>query len=149
MPFAWAFADLADRSEKGAIPPGVLQPAHFSAKIGATLHKREGPRRWRAFIRNARRLRDGDVIDFGADVSATAVDRESDGSYALEFAGDEPLELLLDRVGHMPLPPYIAGKRATDRRPWPEPDAMVVAAIARTAATATASASLLRFTGKG
>ena len=37
MPLAWAFADFADRSEKGAIPPGVWQPAHFSAKIGATL----------------------------------------------------------------------------------------------------------------
>ncbi len=96
--------------------PAQLDGRRGDAKIGATLHKREGPRRWRAFIRNARRLRDGDVIDFGADVSATAVDRESDGSYALEFAGDEPLELLLDRVGHMPLPPYIAGKRATDAR---------------------------------
>jgi len=96
--------------------PAQLEGRRGDAKIGATLHKREGPRRWRAFIRNARRLRDGDVIAFGADVSATAVDRESDGSYALEFAGDEPLELLLDRVGHMPLPPYIAGKRATDAR---------------------------------
>jgi S-adenosylmethionine:tRNA ribosyltransferase-isomerase len=96
--------------------PAQLEGRRGDAKIGATLHKREGPRRWRAFIRNARRLRDGDVIAFGADVSATAVDRESDGSYALEFAGDDPLELLLDRVGHMPLPPYIAGKRATDAR---------------------------------
>jgi hypothetical protein len=36
MPFACACADLADRSEKGAMPPGVWQPAHFWAKIGAT-----------------------------------------------------------------------------------------------------------------
>src|SRR5213080_4599239 len=36
MPFAWALADFADRSENGAMPPGVWQPAHFSAKIGAT-----------------------------------------------------------------------------------------------------------------
>jgi len=31
-------------------------------RIGATLHKREGPRRWRAFIRNAKRLREGGRI---------------------------------------------------------------------------------------
>ncbi|TCP99397.1 S-adenosylmethionine:tRNA ribosyltransferase-isomerase [Sphingomonas sp. PP-F2F-A104-K0414] len=96
--------------------PAQLDGRRGDAKIGATLHKREGPRRWRAFIRNARRLRDGDVIDFGNDVSAAAVDREDDGSYALVFAGDEPVELLLERAGHMPLPPYIAGKRPTDER---------------------------------
>ncbi len=96
--------------------PAQLDGRRGDAKIGATLHKREGPRRWRAFIRNARRLRDGDVIEFGNGVSAAAVDRADDGSYALVFAGDEPVELLLERAGHMPLPPYIAGKRPTDER---------------------------------
>jgi S-adenosylmethionine:tRNA ribosyltransferase-isomerase len=96
--------------------PAQLDGRRGDARIGATLHKREGPRRWRAFVRNARRLRDGDVIDFGNGVSAAAVDREEDGSYALDFAGDEPVELLLERAGHMPLPPYIAGKRPTDQR---------------------------------
>ena len=86
------------------------------AKIGATLHKREGPRRWRAFVRNARRLREGDVVDFGAGVSAIASDREEDGSIAFTFAGDEPVELLLERAGRMPLPPYIAARRPADAR---------------------------------
>ncbi|WP_242149906.1 tRNA preQ1(34) S-adenosylmethionine ribosyltransferase-isomerase QueA [Sphingomonas sp. BAUL-RG-20F-R05-02] len=86
------------------------------AKIGATLHKREGPRRWRAFIRNARRIRAGETINFGNDVSAVASERQEDGSFALTFAGDEPVELLLERAGRMPLPPYIASKRPTDAR---------------------------------
>ena len=86
------------------------------ARIGATLHKREGPRRWRAFIRNAKRLREGEAIDFGQGVSAVASDRAEDGSFALDFAGDEPVELLLERCGRMPLPPYIASKRPTDAR---------------------------------
>ena len=96
--------------------PAQLEGTRGDARIGATLHKREGPRRWRAFVRNARRLRDGDLIDFGAGVAAAARDRADDGSWALEFAGDEPVELLLERAGRMPLPPYIAGKRATDAR---------------------------------
>ena len=91
-------------------------PDAAGAGIGATLHKREGPRRWRAFIRNAKRLRDGDTIDFGHDVTAIASDRAADGSFALDFAGDDPVELLLDRAGRMPLPPYIAARRATDAR---------------------------------
>ncbi|URW76052.1 tRNA preQ1(34) S-adenosylmethionine ribosyltransferase-isomerase QueA [Sphingomonas donggukensis] len=96
--------------------PAQLEGTRGEARIGATLHKREGPRRWRAFIRNAKRLRDGDVIDFGQGVSATAGDRGDDGSFALDFAGTEPVELLLERAGRMPLPPYIAAKRPTDAR---------------------------------
>ncbi|MFD1786645.1 tRNA preQ1(34) S-adenosylmethionine ribosyltransferase-isomerase QueA [Sphingomonas floccifaciens] len=96
--------------------PAQLEGIRGAAKVGATLHKREGPRRWRAFIRNAKRLRDGDTIDFGHGVTATAGDRGDDGSFALDFAGDEPVELLLERAGRMPLPPYIAAKRPTDAR---------------------------------
>jgi S-adenosylmethionine:tRNA ribosyltransferase-isomerase len=94
--------------------PAQLEGRRGEASIGATLHKREGPRRWRAFIRNAKRLHDGDTIDFGNGVGATASDRGEDGSFALDFAGDEPVELLLERAGRMPLPPYIAAKRPTD-----------------------------------
>ncbi|WP_210357073.1 tRNA preQ1(34) S-adenosylmethionine ribosyltransferase-isomerase QueA [Sphingomonas beigongshangi] len=96
--------------------PAQLEGRRGDASIGATLHKREGLRRWRAFIRNAKRLREGDAIDFGAGVSATASDRAEDGSFALDFAGDEPVEQLLERAGRMPLPPYIAAKRPTDAR---------------------------------
>ena len=84
------------------------------ARIGATLHKRIDLRRWQAFIRNAKRLDEGDVIAFGADVTATAELRHPDGSWTLAFGGEEPVEVLLERAGTMPLPPYIAGKRPTD-----------------------------------
>jgi len=96
--------------------PAQLDGRRGEARIGATLHKREGPRRWRAFVRGAKRLRDGDQIDFGAGVAATSTARGEDGSWALDFAGDEPVELLLERAGRMPLPPYIAAKRAIDPR---------------------------------
>jgi S-adenosylmethionine:tRNA ribosyltransferase-isomerase len=96
--------------------PAQLEGQRGNARIGATLHKREGMRRWRAFVRNGRRLREGDVIAFGDSVEATARDRAEDGSWALEFAGGEPVELLLERAGTMPLPPYIAQRRPTDAR---------------------------------
>ncbi|MBD8546352.1 tRNA preQ1(34) S-adenosylmethionine ribosyltransferase-isomerase QueA [Sphingomonas sp. CFBP 8760] len=91
--------------------PAQLDGRRGEARIGATLHKREGPRRWRAFVRGAKRLHDGDTIDFGHDVTAISTARGEDGSWALDFAGDEPVELLLERAGRMPLPPYIAQKR--------------------------------------
>ena len=96
--------------------PAQLEGRRGEAKIGATLHKREGLRQWRAFIRNAKRLHEGDRIDFGGDVAAIASDRGTDGSFLLSFEGDDPVEILLERAGTMPLPPYIAGKRPTDAR---------------------------------
>ena len=96
--------------------PAQLVGARGDARIGATLHKREGARAWRAFLRNARRVKDGDRIDFGRGVAALASERAADGSALLSFEGDEPVELLLERAGRMPLPPYIAGKRAADAR---------------------------------
>jgi S-adenosylmethionine:tRNA ribosyltransferase-isomerase len=96
--------------------PAQLEGRRGEARIGATLHKREGPREWRAFVRNAKRVRDGDRIDFGSGVAALAGAKAEDGSLLLAFEGDEPVELLLERAGRMPLPPYIAGRRAADAR---------------------------------
>ena len=94
--------------------PAQLEGRRGDARIGATLHKRLDLRRWQAFVRNAKRLRPGDEVDFGQGVVAIAEARHEDGSFTLAFAGEEPVEVLLERAGTMPLPPYIAGKRATD-----------------------------------
>ncbi len=94
--------------------PAQLEGRRGEAKVGVTLHKRLGPRDWQVFMRNARRVRPGDVIDFAAGVQAQAGARDEDGGMALSFLGEEPVEALLERAGQMPLPPYIASKRATD-----------------------------------
>ncbi|AZI37604.1 S-adenosylmethionine--tRNA ribosyltransferase-isomerase [Caenibius tardaugens NBRC 16725] len=94
--------------------PAQLEGRRGDARIGATLHKRIDLRRWQAFIRNGKRLRVGDVVQFARDVAAIAEARHDDGSWTLAFVGDEPVEVLLERAGTMPLPPYIAGKRPTD-----------------------------------
>ncbi|WP_114519870.1 tRNA preQ1(34) S-adenosylmethionine ribosyltransferase-isomerase QueA [Altererythrobacter sp. ZODW24] len=96
--------------------PARLEGRRGEAKIGATLHKRVDLRRWQAFVKNAKRLRIGERVEFPAGVSAVAESRAPDGSFVLAFDGDEPVEVLLDRAGKMPLPPYIAAKRPTDER---------------------------------
>ena len=96
--------------------PAQLEGTRGDASIGATLHKREGARAWRAFLRNAKRVRDGDRIDFGAGVAASATEKAADGSALLIFHGEDPVELLLERAGRLPLPPYIAGRRSADAR---------------------------------
>ncbi|MBH1998403.1 MAG: tRNA preQ1(34) S-adenosylmethionine ribosyltransferase-isomerase QueA [Sphingomonadaceae bacterium] len=96
--------------------PAQLEGVRGEARIGATLHKRLGLRQWQVFLRNAKRVRDGDRIDFGAGVAAIAGPRDDDGGVTLTFEGEEPVEILLERAGRMPLPPYIASKRPTDEQ---------------------------------
>ena len=94
--------------------PAQIEGRRGEARLGVTLHKREGIRSWWAFVRNARRLRDGETVEFGEGVSVTALRRDDSGAILIEFGGNEPVELLLERVGRMPLPPYIASKRPAD-----------------------------------
>ncbi|OAO04460.1 tRNA preQ1(34) S-adenosylmethionine ribosyltransferase-isomerase QueA [Sphingomonadales bacterium EhC05] len=96
--------------------PAQLEGRRGEASIGATLHKRIDLRRWQAFVRNGKRIKIGDVVDFGHDVSAIAEEKFDDGSVIFHFQGDEPVEILLSRAGTMPLPPYIARKRDIDAR---------------------------------
>lgn len=122
--------------------PAQLEGTRGAARIGATLHKRENLRDWRAFIRNGKRLRDGDIIDFGHGVTARVAARSDDGSWCLSFAGDEPVELLLERAGRMPLPPYIASKRVPDERDYDDYQTM----FGRNAGAVAAPTAALHFT---
>jgi S-adenosylmethionine:tRNA ribosyltransferase-isomerase len=97
-----------------------------TARIEATLHRRLGPSRWAAFVRPAKRLDVGDRIAFGetreracalSSLDATVAEKGEGGEASLEFdlTGDE-LDRAVDAAGLMPLPPYIAGRRAEDER---------------------------------
>ena len=122
--------------------PAQLEGRRGDASIGATLHKREGPREWQAFLRNAKRARVGDSIDFGEGVHASVVEKSGDGSALLHFHGEEAVELLLDRAGRMPLPPYIACKREVDDADRADYQTM----FAREAGAVAAPTAALHFT---
>lgn len=85
------------------------------AAIEITLHQQAGPSAWRAFAKNARRLRVGDTITFSGSLSATVQEKGEGGEVLLGFShtGDA-LMAAIAAAGAMPLPPYIASKRDID-----------------------------------
>ncbi len=94
-------------------------------KIEATLIKRLDGSRWRALVRPAKKLNAGDVIRFGEEgkvcflgqLDATVEAKGEGGEVTLSFAFHGPvLDQAIAERGDMPLPPYIAGKRAPDDR---------------------------------
>ncbi|MBI1492423.1 tRNA preQ1(34) S-adenosylmethionine ribosyltransferase-isomerase QueA [Halocynthiibacter styelae] len=87
-----------------------------SSKIEVTLLDPLGetPGGWRALIKPLRKVKDGEEINFGDGFKARVTGRD-DGAALLEFntTGDE-FDVALQKAGNMPLPPYIAAKRAAD-----------------------------------
>ena len=98
----------------------------LTVDVEATLHHRDAPDVWSAFMKPGKRIKPGDRIRFGAmaegacllgRLDATVVDKGEDGLVTLRFdlAGPMLDEAIRD-VGVMPLPPYIAATRAEDDR---------------------------------
>lgn len=94
------------------------------ADIDANLVERLDGARWKAFARPGKRLREGDVIRFGADadgacaaglLDATVEARGEGGLVTLRFElSGAHLDAAIARVGAMPLPPYIAARRGAN-----------------------------------
>ena len=95
---------------------GTRRRAQASARIEVMLHLREAPDRWRAFVRPAKRIREGETIAFEG-LSAVVQELPGGGEAVLQFdrSGAE-LDAAIAAAGELPLPPYIEGKRAVDER---------------------------------
>ncbi len=85
-----------------------------AARIEATLLTPRSDGTWAALIKPLRKLKQGEVVVFSADLTAT-LDGVEDGQGHLRFncTGDD-FDAALNAAGAMPLPPYIAAKRAAD-----------------------------------
>lgn len=95
------------------------------SRISATLHMRTGPDRWLAFVRHAKKVSEGDRLQFGeageacflGTLDATAGVRGEGGEIELIFDLSGPiLDEAIMAAGHIPLPPYIAARRGEDMR---------------------------------
>ncbi|MEN9931602.1 MAG: S-adenosylmethionine:tRNA ribosyltransferase-isomerase [Pseudomonadota bacterium] len=99
--------------------PAQLFAQKGDATIGVTLHKREAANRWWSFVKNARRLKPGDRVDFSQGATAglvgEVVEKSDEGGVLWQFeTAWATLEDALHAVGQMPLPPYIARRRGID-----------------------------------
>ncbi len=71
---------------------------------------------WSALVKPLKKLKDGETVVFGAGLEARCEGR-ADGQARLSFNLEgEAFEAALNEAGAMPLPPYIAAKRAADAR---------------------------------
>ena len=135
----------------GLLPPGAVLvvnntrvlprrlPGHLpgGGRMEALLVGEEAPGRWKALIKNARRIKPGMMVRFaGGQITAQAIEAVGMGQWLLEFSDPPSLPALLERHGLAPLPPYIrrnpddSGEAGQDRADYQTPFARVDGAIA-------------------
>ncbi len=90
---------------------GSARPEHLSACIEVLLTRQTGPDEWEGLVRPGRKLRVGERVRFGdGELEAEVAGRGEFGLRLLRFVSqrrEQTVPELLERVGHVPLPPYI------------------------------------------
>ncbi|MCW9044627.1 MAG: tRNA preQ1(34) S-adenosylmethionine ribosyltransferase-isomerase QueA [Pseudopelagicola sp.] len=86
------------------------------ARIDVTLLEPKANGAWSALLKPLKKVREGEEIVFSQDLRAT-LEAKEDGQGLLRFnLRGEDFDAALLEAGAMPLPPYIAAKRAADER---------------------------------
>ncbi len=111
---------IAARLKGRRVGRGTAEP-----EIVATLHKRLDGSHWRAFILGAKKVQVGDTLRFGSEgrvcfldeLDAQVSQKDEKGDVTLSFSFHGPvLDQAIAERGDMPLPPYIASRRAPDEQ---------------------------------
>jgi S-adenosylmethionine:tRNA ribosyltransferase-isomerase len=95
---------------------------------------------WDALVRPGRKMRSGEEVVFDQGVTAKILGRGEFGERTLRFCSNEPIFEVLQRIGHVPLPPYI---RRPDR---PEDRDRYQTVFARETGSVAAPTAGLHFT---
>ncbi len=91
--------------------------ADTTVAVEANLIERIDAAVWRVLARPGKRLREDDRIVFSGGLAATVEAKEEGGALRLRFErSGADLDAAIAECGVMPLPPYIAARRAADRQ---------------------------------
>ena len=126
-PSQFRAGDLLVFNDTRVIPArlsGVRVRDDSSVTVETTLLRRISGSTWTALAKPGKRLREGDRISFGGtedracllsalDATVTAKGDEGEITLSFDLSGPD-LDAAIAAAGAMPLPPYIAGKRAPD-----------------------------------
>jgi S-adenosylmethionine:tRNA ribosyltransferase-isomerase len=104
-----------------SLPVGKRNPKrfeHLAGRVEVFLTKpvSEDRRTWEALVRPGRKMRTGERIRFDETLAAEIVGRGEFGERTIRFECEGDIYDALQRIGHVPLPPYIhRPDRAEDR----------------------------------
>ncbi len=111
------FTDILDYLQPGdclvmndsrVLPARLLGHRPTGGAVEVLLLRELGENRWECLCKPARKMQVGSQAIFGdGELTATVVEAEEDGNRIVEFSYQGIFLEVLDRLGKMPLPPYI------------------------------------------
>ncbi|MDR9427661.1 MAG: tRNA preQ1(34) S-adenosylmethionine ribosyltransferase-isomerase QueA [Salibaculum sp.] len=93
---------------------GTRNRAGAVANIEVTLLEPRPDGTWAALVKPLRKLKEGEVVVFSPDLSATMAGRAAGQAHLRFNLAGADFDAALEAAGQMPLPPYIAAKRSAD-----------------------------------
>lgn len=132
--------DVVVVNDTRVLPARLVLQRKTGGAAEVLLLERRSPdaRLWEGLIKPARKLKEGEVLEyFGKRVVRIGPRTEAGDTFVVEITDDDPLALI-DRIGVMPLPPYIRGSLKDKER--------YQTVYAKTPASAAAPTAGLHFT---
>ncbi len=95
---------------------GRCEPKGTGAAVEFLLLKRLSLTDWETMVRPGKKLKAGAIVDFPENLSAEVLETVEEGNRIVRFTFEGDFFDILDRIGQMPLPPYITEKLAKKDR---------------------------------
>jgi S-adenosylmethionine:tRNA ribosyltransferase-isomerase len=104
--------DLLVVNNTRVIPARLFARRETGGRVELLLVEKLSERDWTALLKPGRRARPGSRLRLDADLGAEVMAKFEDGRHHIRFS--EPVDAHLERLGHVPLPPYIKRADAED-----------------------------------
>lgn len=97
------------------IPARLFGQKTTGANVEVFLLKEHDNKQWEALLKPSKRINEGNIIKISDELSVTALTRLDAGKWlvVLDYEGD--IYNILDKIGNVPLPPYIERKLTTEK----------------------------------
>ena len=92
------------------LPARIFAYKETGAKVELLLHKRYSLTDWEVVMGNAKRVHIGNILTINEELKCELIEIKEDGNRVVRFIYNGVFEDILNRVGSMPLPPYIHKK---------------------------------------
>ncbi len=109
--------DCLVMNDSRVLPARLLGHRPTGGAVELLLLKDLGDKKWECLAKPGRKLREGQEVVFGnGELTATILEVKDDGNRVVEFHFEGIFLEVLERLGKMPLPPYIKAELADQER---------------------------------
>ena len=109
--------DCLVMNDSRVLPARLLGRRPTGGAVEVLLLRDLGDKKWECLCKPGRKMREGDTVTFGdGELTATVVAVQEDGNRIVEFHYEGIFLEVLERLGKMPLPPYIKAELADQER---------------------------------